>query len=213
MQRVLVRVRQAPRPAPEQREQAREQTAPTDPEIVAGLTRGEAWAAERLYDRVLPYLERTLRRVLRHSQGEYEDLLQSSFERIIRVLSERSLGGACDLPAWSSAVAAHVALDALRQRMRERKLFDSEAPTESLRGPDAGGERGAEARAEVERVQRVLARMKPRHAEAVLLHDVLGHDLREVATLTDASVAAAQSRLVRGRKDLLRRARAEGRRG
>ena len=76
---------------------------PTDPEIVAGLTRGEAWAAEELYDRVLPYLERTLRRVLRHSGTEFEDLLQSSFERIIRVLSERSLGGACDLPAWSSA--------------------------------------------------------------------------------------------------------------
>jgi RNA polymerase sigma-70 factor (ECF subfamily) len=206
MQRILRPVRRAPHPA---RDAETARPTPSDPEIVAGLGRGEAWAAESLYDRVLPYLERTLRRVLRNSHSEYEDLLQSSFERIIRVLSERSLGGACDLPAWSSAVAAHVALDTLRQRVRERKLFDRQAPTEGLRSHEASGERGADARAEVERVQRVLGRMKPKHAETVLLHDVLGHDLREVALLTQVSVAAAQSRLVRGRKELLRRARVE----
>jgi DNA-directed RNA polymerase specialized sigma24 family protein len=39
-------------------------------------------------------------------------------------------------------------------------------------------------------------------ATAVLLYDVFGHDLAEVAVLTGATVAAAQSRLVRGRKEL-----------
>lgn len=181
----------------------------TDPEIVAGLTRGEPWAADQLYDRVHPFVERTLRRVLRHAQGDYEDLMQSSFERIVRVLSERSLGGACDLPTWSSAVAAHVALDALRRRVRERKLFASDSALETWRGGDPSAERSAEARFEVERVQRVFGKMKAKYAETVLLHDVLGHDLREIAGITGVSVAAAQSRLVRGRKELLRRARVE----
>ena len=53
----------------------------------------------------------------------------------------------------------------------------------------------------------ILGRMRPKHAEAVLLHDVLGHDLAEIAVMTGASAAAAQSRLVRGRKELLRRAK------
>jgi RNA polymerase sigma-70 factor, ECF subfamily len=210
VQNVLARLKRSQRPSrASDRPPAR--PLPSDPEIVAGLTRGEPWAAEQLYDRVHPYVERTLRRVLRYSRSEYEDLMQASFERIVRVLSERSLGGACDLPTWSSAVAAHVALDALRRRVRERKLFRNEPVMESLRGPDPSAERHAEARFEVARVQQVFGRMKTKYAETVLLHDVLGHDLREIAQLTGVSVAAAQSRLVRGRKDLLRRARVEKR--
>jgi RNA polymerase sigma-70 factor, ECF subfamily len=181
----------------------------SDVEIVAALTRGEAWAADALYDRVLPHVERALRRVLRYGGSDYDDLMQTSFERIIRVLGERALGGACDLPSWSSAVAAHVALDALRRQARERRLFRDELTPEPGRAHDPTPEAAADSRQNVARVQRILARMKPKYAEAVLLHDVLGHDLNEIAASIGASTAAVQSRLVRGRKELLRRARAE----
>jgi RNA polymerase sigma-70 factor (ECF subfamily) len=50
-----------------------------------------------------------------------------------------------------------------------------------------------------------LVSMKEEHAQAVFLHDVLGHDLAEIALMTNVTVAAAQSRLVRGRKELYRR--------
>jgi RNA polymerase sigma-70 factor (ECF subfamily) len=183
----------------------------SDREIVAGLGRGEAWAAEELYDRVQPHVERTLRRVLRQGGADFEDLMQASFERIIRVLTERSLGGACNLASWSSAVAAHVALDALRRRVRERRIFYPDQAPDLQRGPDATPERNLEGRLEVARLQGIFGRMKLKHAEAVLLHDVLGHDLAEVAEITGVTVAAAQSRLVRGRGELMRRAKADGR--
>jgi RNA polymerase sigma-70 factor (ECF subfamily) len=54
--------------------------------------------------------------------------------------------------------------------------------------------------------------MKPEHAETLVLHDALGHELSEIAVLMGVSVAAAQSRLIRGRKELLRRAKNQLRR-
>ena len=51
--------------------------------------------------------------------------------------------------------------------------------------------------------------MKPEHAETVFLHDVLGHQLAEVALIMRVSVAAATSRLVRGRRELYRRVDAD----
>jgi len=181
---------------------------PSDVEILAALQRGAEWAADQLYDRTHAHIERTLRRLLRYQRAEHDDLMQATFERMLRFLSDRTLSGTCNLPAWASAVAANVALDHLRKRARERKLFEPEAAAlDGARSAEASPERSADARAAAARLHALLGRMKPKYAETVVLHDVLGHDLAEVAEMTGASVSAAQSRLVRGRKDLIRRAK------
>jgi RNA polymerase sigma-70 factor (ECF subfamily) len=66
-------------------------------------------------------------------------------------------------------------------------------------------EREVFARHELERVRRALALMTAERSEVILLHDMLGKDLSEIAVLMNISVAAAQSRLVRGRKELEQR--------
>ncbi|HMR76180.1 MAG TPA: sigma factor-like helix-turn-helix DNA-binding protein, partial [Polyangiaceae bacterium] len=71
-------------------------------------------------------------------------------------------------------------------------------------------ERDVAARGAFERLRYELSQMSPGRAEALLLHDVLGHDLAEIAAMTDTTVAAAQSRLVRGRHELRKRMRAGG---
>ena len=54
-------------------------------------------------------------------------------------------------------------------------------------------------------LRRALSTLSPGRAEAVLLHDALGYDLAEVASMTSSTEAAVQSRLVRGRRDLQER--------
>lgn len=182
----------------------------TDREIVDGIRTGEEFAADALYDRVHAVVDRSLRRILRSKGPDYDDLMQATFERIITVLSKKSLGGRCDLRAWSAAVATHVALDSLRRKMRERRLFQDESPLSSERPHHSiNAEFRLEARSDVVRLQHILARMKPHAVETLLLHDVLGYELSEVAELTGTSVAGAQSRLIRSRKELLRRASAK----
>jgi RNA polymerase sigma-70 factor (ECF subfamily) len=194
----------------------------SDEEIVLGLTRGEPRSAEQLYDRVHLHVQASLRRILRSTGPDYEDLVQASFERILKTLTERALKSPYNLPGWASAVATHVALDALRRRVREQRLFARFAQGPGLgeaeldlartsaqvgqQGPSTDPERALSARAELQRLQRILGAMNPKHADVLVLHDVLGHELSAIADITGLTVAAAQSRLVRGRKDLLRRA-------
>lgn len=182
----------------------------SDQQIIEGLTLGHAWAAGVFYDRVSVVVERTLRRILQSSDADYEDLQQVTLERVVQSLVERRFSGACSLTTWASAIAGHVAVDALRSRVRERKLFreDHEPAAHAPQRLDSGTlERRLEARSDIAQVQHILATMKPEHAETVLLHDGLGHELSEIAVLMGVSVAAAQSRLIRGRKELLRRAK------
>jgi DNA-directed RNA polymerase specialized sigma24 family protein len=54
--------------------------------------------------------------------------------------------------------------------------------------------------------------MRPEHSLTVLLHDGFGHEVTEISALTGVSVAAAQSRLVRGRRQLLSLAKTAARR-
>ena len=49
--------------------------------------------------------------------------------------------------------------------------------------------------------------MDANRAWTFLLHDVYGYDLKEVSQITGASLSAAQSRLVRGRRELHERVR------
>lgn len=178
----------------------------SDADVIDAVVRGDGAAAGELYDRLVRTVDQTLFRVLGRREADHEDLVQSTFEQIVKTLATRRFAGACSLRTWASSVATHVALNALRSRRRERGVFDrrdSELPA----GVSASGdpERDATLRRELQRVRHELAQMSEGRAEALLLHDVMGHDLAEIAALTGTSIAAAQSRLVRGRNELMER--------
>lgn len=178
-----------------------------DRALIAAVLAGDVRAAGRFHDHLRPVIEHALRRILRGRRDELDDLVQMTFERLVVSLVEERFEGRSNLTTWATAIAMHVALDALRRRLRmERRVVFA---FEQDRVPSAGSpEKQMEARSELDRVHDILCRMKPALVEALVLHDVLGHGLDEVAALTHASPSAAQARLFRARKELLRRARA-----
>jgi len=178
----------------------------SDERLIEAVESGDHRLAGELYDRLIGVVDHTLYRVFGRREPDHEDLVQAAFEQIVLTLSRQSFARACSLKTWASTVTSHVGFNALRSRRRERAVLDRqiEAEPESA-ASTVDTERQAVARAELERMREQLVAMKSEHAHTVFLHDVLGHELAEIALMTDVSVAAAQSRLVRGRKELYRR--------
>lgn len=180
----------------------------SDEEIIEAVQQGDDRVAAELYDRLVQVVDHTIYRVFGRRERDHDDLVQAAFEQIVITICKESFAQACSLRTWASTIASHVALNALRSRRRERRVLDNTTDTEdgSIPPPSAPPlEAQLEVRSELERIREHLVAMKPKQAEALFLHDVLGHELAEIAAMTDTSVAAAQSRLVRGRHELHKR--------
>ncbi len=98
-------------------------------------------------------------------------------------------------------IAARTVYRELRTRTRRKRIFSLENVNE-----DTASFHDLEAdtahRQLIGRVRAHLDDLDPNKAWTFVLHDVEGYDLREISEITGVSIAAAQSRLVRGRKEL-----------
>jgi RNA polymerase sigma-70 factor (ECF subfamily) len=153
---------------------------------------------------VRPTIERTLSRLLGARDPEYEDVAQIALYELV-VTSSR-FRGECPLDAWVSLVTARVAYREIRRRRLERRIFAEVSPDElssrlfSVPAPFAQ-------RQAVERIRTHLGRMDAKRAWTFMLHDVHGYELKQIGEIMHTSVSAAQSRLVRGRRELHERIR------
>ena len=176
-----------------------------DIQLLASLRAADPRAAEALYERSRPVVVRTLNRLLGRHDPEHQDLFQQTMVEIVRTIDRYR--GECPLDAWTATLAAHVVYKHIRHRKVERRVLSDMLPFEPV-AADQPAQRTA-LRSTIDRVRTHLDSIDPGRAWAFLLHDVHGHDLREIAHIMSISPAAAQSRLVRGRKELHERIAAD----
>jgi RNA polymerase sigma-70 factor (ECF subfamily) len=153
-------------------------------------------------------IEAVLQRVLGVTDPEYEDVLQNSLVRVITTLDREAYRGDCPLSSWAALIARKAAADALRDRYRQRRVFVHDETGESwstFAMAAAGPEEQIQARERLKRFNKALSRLGQGSALVVYLHGVLGYELTEIAAMVGISVAAAQSRLVRGRREIAHR--------
>jgi RNA polymerase sigma-70 factor, ECF subfamily len=168
-----------------------------DARLVAAVRSGNSAMAGPFYDRTRPIVARTVHRLLGASDSDFDDLVQVASIELLHSLDR--FRGECSLDTWTSTIAANVVYKHIRRRGLERTIFAPELAADDV--PQTAHQRPV-LRGMVERVMQHLGRMVHERAWTLLLHDVHGYSLDEVANITGATVAAAQSRLVRGRHEL-----------
>lgn len=174
-----------------------------DDEILEAVRRGDAVVAEDFYWRIKPIVDRTVRRLVGRLDRDGEDLVQIALVQLIESLT--SYRGECPLDAWVSTVTAHVVYKHIRRRRLERTIFESALDDDEERSTSQktpGIAQRIVLRDAVKQVVDHLTTMRSERAWAFVLHDVCGYSLDEVAHICGVSVVAAQSRLVRGRREL-----------
>ena len=170
-----------------------------DTELLAALKAGDPSAATALHDRAHSVVERTIKRLLGARDVDSEDLCQLAFLELVDTIEQ--FRGDCPLNAWVSVIAARVVYRHLRRRKLERRFF-SASPLQLVPDVISAPRQSSVLRDLVRRVDDHMKRVDENRAFTFLLHDAYGYDLKEIAQITGVSVSAAQSRLVRGRREV-----------
>jgi RNA polymerase sigma-70 factor, ECF subfamily len=146
---------------------------------------------EQLVGQVRPKLHRYCARMT-GSAVDGEDIVQDA---LIKALAALPSVGVIDNPeGWLFRIAHNTALDFLRRRARVPMMHHDEA-LDMIAAPDSPDHDHEAATMTLHTFLRLPALQR----SAVILKDVLGHSLEEVASITGASEAAAKSALQRGR--------------
>lgn len=188
-------------PAPEPAAPPPAAPALDDSELLAALRAGDPSAATALHDRVRPQVDRTIRRLLGPGDVDRDDVAQLAMIELVTTIDRYRAD--CSLDTWTSTITARVVYKHIRRRKLERRVFgalDADLLADSR--SSARPARDAVMRSTTRRVLGHLDAIDEAKAWTFVLHDVYGYDLREVAEITDVSVAAAQTRLVRGRREI-----------
>ncbi|WP_064504882.1 sigma-70 family RNA polymerase sigma factor [Frateuria defendens] len=146
---------------------------------------------ERLSAAMRPRLHRYCARMV-GSTIDAEDIVQDTFLKAVAAWHEEQLANP---EGWLFRIAHNTALDFLRQRRRAPVTEDLE--TMEMIAVSAELDPLAASTS-----IRTFMRLPPLQRSAVVMKDVLGHSVEEVAEVNGVSAAAAKSALQRGRNAL-----------
>lgn len=178
-----------------------------DIELLTALRASDPTAATAFHDRAAPQVHRTILRLLGRYDSDHDDLAQLAMIELVYAIEK--FRGECSLDSWISMLTARVVYKQLRRRKLERRTFGLVDPETTTVTSAHRTEREAMAKSMMARTAAHLGAMDEQKAWTFLLHDVRGYDLQEISEIMGVSVAAAQTRLVRGRREIHERIAAD----
>jgi RNA polymerase sigma-70 factor (ECF subfamily) len=141
-------------------------------------------------------------RALAGPRRDLDDLVQNAAERALRSLHR--FEGRSQLSTWTYGVAYRTLLDHDRWYRRYRRRF---AYTDEHSSPEPASVHDSESAlmelARARKLHAALARLPATKRAVVVMHDLEGIDVRDIATVVGANERTVRSRLRDGRKKLL----------
>jgi RNA polymerase sigma-70 factor (ECF subfamily) len=164
------------------------------PELTEACRRGDPDA----FDELVRETHRPLYSLILRLVGNPEDaadVLQETYVRSWRNL--RRFRGDSDLGTWLHKVATNAALTHLRKRSRAPVPVADEALDRGIEDPG-----GAEQRGDADLIERALARLSPEQRMAVVLKDMYGWSMEDIAKTVGMTEGAIKLRVFRARRRL-----------
>jgi RNA polymerase sigma-70 factor (ECF subfamily) len=151
---------------------------------------------------LLPLLYRQVRS-LAGPRPDLDDLVQAAAERALKSIDR--FEGRSQLSTWTYAIAYRTVLDHDRWRFRWARHFELVGEVEGHESGSTEGDAEQTAReaTRARSLHRALARIVAAKRAVVVLHDLEGLELKEVAAIVGANERTVRSRLHDGRKKLV----------
>jgi RNA polymerase sigma-70 factor, ECF subfamily len=172
-------------------------------ELVQRAAAGDRAAVREVLEFHAEQIRRLLYRLLvPRSRAALDDVQQDVFLRIITALPEYRERG--PFAAW----VAIITINAARQHLRNARVRspgsssgDEGDPADTAIDHAAGTEVRVEAREHLAKVSKAMDMLTPNHRIALSLK-IMGHSVKEIATLTSSAVSTTRLRLFYGRRAL-----------
>ena len=161
---------------------------------------GDAAAFEQIYQRYERRIYSFVYRIM-GNPDDAADLTQDTFVKAYMALPRTSLD--LNLSAWLHRIASNACLDVLRRRKLVQWMpwttFETNPGLEPVAPDDPVGSYSRKETSE--EVQRVLARLSPKHRLALVLKEYQGLSCDEIAEIMNTSRSAVKSLLFRAREE------------
>ena len=172
-------------------------------ELVRRCREGDRAACDQLFRDHRRFVAANLYRVM-GDRGELDDLVQEVFVIAFRGLAR--FRGDAKLSTWLFRICVNVALGKLRSRAsRPPPVPTAEPIGDELASEDASPEQMLEKRQDVARVYRILDGMAPNKRIVLVLHEIQGLDIKEIASIVEVPLVTVRTRLHYARKEFYRR--------
>ena len=177
-------------------------------QIIENCRRGDRAAQRQLFrrhrDQVYALIVRTL-----GTGCDPDEVAQQVFIRLFRSLEH--FRGLSSFDTWVYRITAKVCIDQMRTKYRKRRLQMAQGGTDALEhlsGPDEFSPGHRTDRRELsEQLRSALGKLEPEKRMAVILFDVQGLSIDEVAEIVGTPPGTVKSRLFHARRELMKHLR------